>query len=127
MRKTHLSAAVCIALGLAVFAEPSRTIADESGQKSCQLERTIKVSMKYLLYLPKDYEAKESVPLMLFLHGIGERGDDLELVKHHGPPKLIEEGQAFPCIVVSPQCPKDRSWETFEMSALLDEIVEKYK
>ncbi len=53
---------------------------------------------------------------MLFLHGAGERGDDLTLVKKHGPPKLIEAGQQFPFIVVSPQCPKDRWWEPLELT-----------
>ena len=77
-------------------------------QKPCDLNRTITVTMKYLLYLPKDYEQKPSWPLMLFLHGAGERGDDLNVVKKHGPPKLIEAGQQFPFIVVSPQCPKGR-------------------
>ena len=98
-------------------------------QKPCELNRTIKVTMKYLLYLPKDYEQKPSWPLMLFLHGSGERGDDLNLVKKSGPSKLIEAGQQFPCIVVSPQCPKNRGWEreSFELTALLDEIVEKCK
>jgi len=59
--------------------------------------------MKYLLYLPKEYEQKTPCPVLLFLHGSGERGDDLSLVKKHGPPKLIEAGQQFPFIVVSPQ------------------------
>ncbi len=83
--------------------------------------------MKYLLYLPKDYEKKPSWPLMLFLHGAGERGDDLTLVKKHGPPKLIDAGKDFPFIVVSPQCPKDRWWEPLELKCLLDEMVQKYK
>jgi predicted peptidase len=96
-------------------------------QKPCQLHRTTTVTMKYLLYLPKDYQQKPFWPLMLFLHGAGERGDDLTLVKKHGPPKLIDAGQQFPLIVVSPQCPKDRWWEPLELAALLDEIVEKYK
>jgi predicted peptidase len=83
--------------------------------------------MNYLLYLPKDYEQQESWPLLLFLHGAGERGDDINLVKKHGPPKLIEAGKEFPFIVVSPQCPRGRWWETFELAALLDEIEEQYK
>jgi predicted peptidase len=83
--------------------------------------------MKYLLYLPKDYRQKDSWPLLLFLHGAGERGDDLQLVKKHGPPKLIEAGKQFPFLVVSPQCPQGRWWEPVELAALLDEIVEKYK
>jgi predicted peptidase len=80
-----------------------------------------------LLYLPKDYDQKESWPLLLFLHGAGERGNNLDLVKKHGPPKLIEAGKGFPFIVVSPQCPNDHWWEPVELAALLDEIVEKHK
>ena len=91
------------------------------------MERAIKVTMKYLLYLPKDYDQKAAWPLVLFLHGSGEHGDDLELVKQQGLPKLIEAGQQFPFIVVSPQCPNGESWELFELMALLDDIGEKYK
>jgi predicted peptidase len=96
-------------------------------QHACELDRTAKVQMNYLLYLPKEYEQKESWPLLLFLHGAGERGDDLEQVKKHGPPKLIEAGEQFPFIVVSPQCPRGRWWETFDLATLLDEIEENYK
>ncbi len=96
-------------------------------QKSAKLKRPVTVEMDYLISLPKDYEKQEKWPLILFLHGAGERGDDLELVKVHGPPKLVEQGKAFPFIVVSPQCPKGRWWHAMELSALLDEIEEKYK
>ena len=49
-------------------------------------------------------------------------------MKVHGPPKLIAAGKEFPFIVVSPQCPsRSRGWQPHELSALLDEIVEKYK
>jgi predicted peptidase len=96
-------------------------------QKSAQLNTTVEVQMSCLLYLPKGYEQQESWPLLLFLHGSGERGDDLELVKKHGPPKLIAAGKDFPCIVVSPQCPKERRWEPIELIALLNDLGEKYR
>jgi predicted peptidase len=96
-------------------------------QQAQKLERTIKVTMGYLLYLPKDYAQKDSWPLLLFLHGAGERGDDLDRVKIHGPPKLIQAGKDLPFIVLSPQCPTGRWWQPQELSVLLDEIVEKYK
>jgi predicted peptidase len=107
--------------------EPAKTPADR--QQPQELDRTIKVNLKYLLYLPEDYEKQASWPLLLFLHGSGERGDDLQLVKKHGPPKLIEVGRKYPFIVVSPQCPKVRgkSWEPFELTALLDDVSEHYK
>lgn len=85
------------------------------------------VSINYLLYLPKDYEQKDKFPLLLFLHGAGERGNDLNLVKKHGPPKLIEQGKEFPFVVVSPQCPANKRWNTTVLIALLDDIIEKYK
>ena len=96
-------------------------------QTSAQLNARVQVRLGYLLYLPSDYDKEKSWPLMLFLHGAGERGDDLELVKKHGPPKLIAAGKDFPFIVVSPQCPKGRWWEPMELVALLDEISGKYK
>jgi predicted peptidase len=95
-----------------------------------QKEITKTVRLGYLLYLPKGYgEKKEQKwPLMLFLHGAGERGSDLNLVKKHGPPKLIDQGKEFPFIVVSPQCPTSSWWpeQVDALVALLDEIQSKY-
>ncbi|MEQ8786382.1 MAG: prolyl oligopeptidase family serine peptidase [Pirellulaceae bacterium] len=96
-------------------------------QRGAHLDTTIRVEMDYLLYLPKDYEKQESWPLLLFLHGSGERGDDLELVKKHGPPKLAGEGESFPFLVASPQCPADSRWQPHELTALLDDLEKKYK
>ena len=96
-------------------------------QQSQVLDRSVKVNIKYLLYLPEDYDKQAAWPLLLFLHGAGERGDDLQMVKKHGPPKMIEAGHKFPFIVVSPQCPKERWWEPFELTALLDDVSEHYK
>ena len=102
--------------------------ADASPQKAARLEAQVPVELDYLLYLPEGYEEKESWPLLIFLHGAGERGDDLKRVKIHGPPKLIEAGKQFPFIVVSPQCPTGEWWSTkqLELLALLDEIVKEY-
>ena len=100
---------------------------DVGAQQPAHLETQVAVSMDYLLYLPKDYAMKESWPLLLFLHGSGERGDNLDLVTIHGPPKLIKEGQDFPFIVVSPQCPKGQRWQSVTLSALLDEIAQLHR
>jgi predicted peptidase len=102
--------------------------AEKPGEQiAAKLDVPVKVEMGYLLYLPKEYEKQSSWPLVLFLHGAGERGDNINLVKTHGPPKLIAAGKDFPFIVVSPQCPKDKWWEPIELVALLDEIAGKYK
>jgi predicted peptidase len=92
-----------------------------------KLVATHPVNMDYLLYLPENYESQDKWPLMLFLHGAGERGDDLNKVAVHGPPKLIKNGKHFPFIVVSPQCKADRWWEPIGLSALLDEVEAKCK
>lgn len=104
------------------------TGADQFGkQQAARLDARVAVQMDYLLYLPENYDEQDSWPLLLFLHGAGERGDDLELVKKHGPPKLIDQGKQFPFIVVSPQCSEGVWWQPTELVALLDEIGGKYK
>lgn len=91
-------------------------------------EITLTLNANYLIYLPTDYnDANKDFPLVLFLHGAGERGTDIEKVKIHGLPKLISQGKDFPFIVVSPQCPEDIFWNVDVLIALLDEIVNKYR
>ena len=120
---------VCIILNTAgpwlseSFAEDKKP----APQSIQSLNTQVDVKLNYLLYLPEDYDQKDDWPVLLFLHGSGERGDDLNKVKFHGPPKLIEQGQEFPFIVVSPQCPTGYWWESIELVALLDEINSKYK
>ena len=64
-----------------------------------QDEMCFSKEIKYLLYKPKDYSNETPSSLLIFLHGAGEKGDDLELVKIHGPPKLLEGGVDLPFIV----------------------------
>ena len=126
MKKCLLS---IVAAGV-FFLIPGATRATDGNpgqRKPAEFHRATKVKLKYLLYLPKDYDQKASWPVLLFLHGIGERGDNLELVKKHGPPKLIAGGKQFPFIVVSPQCPNGQWWDSMEVVSLLDEIAKKYK
>jgi len=111
---------------LAFSMGPTFALGDEPAQKAAKLDVRVRIELDYLIDLPKGYEKQESWPLLLFLHGSGERGTDLELVKMHGPPKLIAQGKDFPCIVVSPQCPKNKGWEPIELAALLDEVERKY-
>jgi len=88
-----------------------------------QLELTSVTHMKYLLYVPDMISPDKGFPLMLFLHGSGERGDDLELVKMHGPPSFLDDRTDFPFVVVSPQCPKNENWKPFVLLELLNEIA----
>ncbi|MCA9076017.1 MAG: dienelactone hydrolase family protein [Planctomycetaceae bacterium] len=119
------------ALMLCMSLLPVEALLADDAQQAASLNVTVPVRMEYLIYTPPGYASSETAhakwPLLLFLHGAGERGDDIELVKFHGPPKLIDQGQPFPFVVVSPQCPKDRRWEPIELMALLDEIEVNYR
>jgi predicted peptidase len=91
---------------------------------------TKEIRMNYLLYLPKDYgKTDKTWPLILFLHGAGERGDNIEKVKTHGPARLAAEGRDFDFIIVSPQCPQEGWWTgmTDELMALVDDISQRYQ
>lgn len=84
--------------------------------------------LDYLLFLPKDYQAggEKKWPLILFLHGAGERGSDIWKVAVHGPPKVAPNRADFPFIVVSPQCPNNQVWSREVLLGLLDEIIAKH-
>ena len=89
---------------------------------------TVQVNMNYLIYLPEGYDRGAATwPLVLFLHGAGERGRDIDLVKKHGPPKLVAAGKTFPFILVSPQCPDGQFWSTPVLDALLEDVQDRYR
>ena len=99
-------------------------------EKALEAQITRTVKLNYLLHLPDGYntEQGQTWPLILFLHGAGERGDDLSLVKTHGIPKVAMLLDEFPFIAVSPQCPSDHWWSDYleVLIALLDETIASY-
>lgn len=110
------------------FAQETMPKSRQTAEKlSRKVTRTHKIN--YLLLLPEDYKAqkKERFPLMLFLHGIGERGTNVNVVKVHGPPKVAEKMSNFPFILVSPQCPPGGWWDNETLIALLDEVTDEYR
>jgi predicted peptidase len=86
-------------------------------------------TMNYLQYLPKDYDGQQDKhwPLMLFLHGAGERGSDVQLVARHGPFKLVREGREFPFIIIAPQCPAGQHWQVEPLMQLVAEAEKKFR
>ncbi len=74
------------------------------------------MSLPYRLYTPERQEETDTLPLVLFLHGAGERGDDNEAQLRHGirdfaaRPGLLR----FPCHIVAPQCPSGEKWADVE-------------
>ncbi|MBX7246674.1 MAG: prolyl oligopeptidase family serine peptidase [Candidatus Sumerlaeaceae bacterium] len=103
---------------------------ETTGQKAATFNRLVTktFSGNYLVHIPKlpKGERKAKYPLILFLHGSGERGTDLSLVKKHGPPSFLDEQTTFPFIVVSPQCPLKQWWDEPTLMALLDDVEKKY-
>ena len=83
--------------------------------------------LSYLIHVPEGAAPADGWPMLLFLHGAGERGKNLEKVKVHGPPKLIDK---FPelknSIVVSPQCPRDSWWVSKTLMALVKEVLSSH-
>jgi len=91
-------------------------------QEARQLELPSGETIDFLFYEPENGEEKK-LPLLLFLHGGGESGDELERVKTHGPPKEIEAGREFPAIVVSPLNPAKKGfWDEDRLSRFLDAL-----
>jgi predicted peptidase len=84
----------------------------------------------YLVYLPPGYgqETHKKWPLVLFLHGSEERGSDPRALTKQGLPKLVEQGERFPFIIVSPQCPLGQWWwpRTHILRAFLDQVESAY-
>lgn len=85
------------------------------------------------LYLPENYGKRDKKwPLILFLHGAGETGTELENVKRIGPPKLLDcdkhkdiVPELYQFIVVSPQTPA-YGWNPSLLSDLLDEVIAEH-
>lgn len=81
------------------------------------------ITVHYLLYLPPGFQAdaRRKWPLILFLHGSTEKGDDLAVLKREGLPAYLEKAKSFPFVVISPQLPMERErWDPVELKALLD-------
>ncbi|MFN8273431.1 MAG: prolyl oligopeptidase family serine peptidase [Flavobacteriaceae bacterium] len=82
------------------------------------------VQLEYLIDVPQD--KTKGLPLLVFLHGSGERGGALDIVKSHSPftyKSLISE----PAILLAPHCPENQKWDTQAVYKLIQFIVEKYK
>lgn len=80
--------------------------------------------LPYLLHLPpRHHGGSGGWPLVLFLHGAGERGDDPVAVLRAGFPARLRDDPAFPAVVVMPQCAPGKTWLDYEgaLLELLDE------
>ena len=101
--------------------------------------KTKYLNKNFLIYTPKTYTNDKSKPspLMIFLHGKGERGNDLKIDHIMSPPRIVHEDKDFPFLLVSPQCLlgekgtglwKDGKgwWQTADLQLLLKHVLGTY-
>jgi len=92
----------------------------------------IPIKLNYVLYTPNKYlETDSELPLVLYLHGVGERGTDLKKLELNGVPELIRKGKQFPFLTLAPQCPDFGWWSRSEyveaLASLTKEIINSHR
>jgi predicted esterase len=109
-------------------------IKNPAGQEILQLVYDESEYYNYVLYLPEGYDPGDKTakwPVIYFLHGIGEKGDDLTELLDYGVPKYIMETGGLDAIMIAPQCPGESHWadtdvEEPRLKAFLEENNAKY-
>jgi len=64
----------------------------------------------YRWFKPANYDEKQKYPLVLFLHGAGERGEDNQAQTKHGVKYFLQNQAKYPCFIAAPQCPSKLQW-----------------
>ena len=87
-------------------------------------------NLKYILTFPTGYSKEEKLPLIIFLHGAGERGTDIEKIKVHSIPKIFTENPDYAgrVVTLSPQCPENTTWidHKNELYTLFVDVINTY-
>lgn len=101
----------------------------QSGVYSQTLEKKVYQKLNYLLYTPENYN-KDTIsrwPMIVFLHGGGERGTNLNKVLTTGPLRYTQTGKKLPFIIISPQIASDKLWDPAEVISLVKEIISSWR
>lgn len=130
--------AFLVVLGIGAAATPpalAGSIYQEYDPKQFTTDKHPNKTLPYQIHVPSDYDESKSYPLVLYLHGMGDRGND-----NYAPLKrtntmanqlvTAENLEKYPCIVVVPQCPVDDVWAMHfpsDISVSLDMTVELLK
>lgn len=93
--------------------------------KNIVLHSENKFGMNYIVYSPDNCEG---LPMIVYLHGAGERGTVLEHLYRHGIAKLMNNGLELPAVVVCPQCPTWAVWDNVvdDVKGIIDTVAEEY-
>ncbi len=115
---------LCVVSAVVSAGALPRIFADQLQEKSIRiLPRTV---VRYLLFLPSAYNRSDAKqwPLILYLHGSTERGNDAAMVRRNGLPAYLQQQPGFPFVVVSPQLPEQRSrWDPDQLKEFLTSVM----
>ena len=126
---------ILLLLLLAISCSDSEEITDPGEQtRGYQVEIRDSEGFNFLLFLPENESQKinNKYPTILFLHGIGELGNDLQKLKQEGLPKILDGDKNFPFIVISPQCPSSTEWyytnedNVRAINNMLDDAIKRF-
>lgn len=85
---------------------------------------TSQFELSYILNKPEN--CRDNMPLIVFLHGSGEKGTNLQKIKSHGPLKYLKTNK-LDCFVLAPQCPDNKYWDSDQLYLLIKKIVVENK
>lgn len=111
--------ALTLALAFSTIMTLPAAAADVKDLYEARVFKTDTGELSYRLLKPKDYDPKVKYPVVLFLHGAGERGSDNAKQLVHGMKDFAsDENRAkYPCFVIAPQCPDNQQWVDVPWSA----------
>src|SRR5262252_5217267 len=124
MLRSHLLFVMAM-VSVAALAMPALARNRETGflNRSVTVRGTV---YKYQIYVPPNWNRRKKWPVVLFLHGAGERGDDGLLQTEVGIGTAIRRhSERFPCVVVFPQCRKDVWWSDPDVEAQALEALDR--
>lgn len=86
-------------------------------------------NIQYGIYRPEGDAPDKGFPLIVYLHGAGERGEPFEKVYRHSLPRYIQAGESFPAVILVPQCPGRVVWNNivFGLKELIDSVIREYR
>jgi predicted peptidase len=119
---------VCIATAAVSAGGLPRLSTDQLLKQSIRIDRA--TTVRYLLFLPSLYDQAggREWPLILYLHGSTEKGNDVDMVKRNGLPAFLQQEPDFPFVVVSPQLRTvEERWDPLEVKELLASIIERLR
>lgn len=133
LRATTLALVIFLVLGCTTSAKPRDVMAPMNDTVTGFINKSVEVDgqvSRYVVYVPYDYTPDRAWPLVVFLHGAGERGNDGLIQSEVGIGTAIRRySDRYPAVVVMPQCPDDKLWDMAvpQIEAALARTFEEYR